>query len=137
MSDPSGPKKSAIPQWQQESNLDPLEKPSSEATSSETTRDTAPPQPRAALLEQASKFLTEDEIRDAPIEKKVAFLETKGLTQEEIHRLLDMPSGRATTGTQQSGTDQTVSPTLPVRYSQSILTYCSPASYVDTASLTR
>ncbi|KAI4234507.1 MAG: hypothetical protein LQ349_003743 [Xanthoria aureola] len=50
----------------------------------------APP-PRAILLEQASKFLEDDEIKDAPAERKIAFLRSKGLTEEEVYRLLELP----------------------------------------------
>lgn len=54
----------------------------------------APP-PRAILLEQASKFLEDDEIKDAPAERKIAFLRSKRLTDEEVYRLLEVPSDKA------------------------------------------
>jgi hypothetical protein len=40
------------------------------------------------LLEQASRFLDDASIRDAPREKKVAFLESKGVSVEDIETLL-------------------------------------------------
>lgn len=43
---------------------------------------------RATLLNQATKFLQDDDIRDAPTERKVAFLESKGLSELEIEGLL-------------------------------------------------
>jgi hypothetical protein len=46
---------------------------------------------QAQLLEQARKFLDDDEIRSAPREKKVAFLESKGVQKEDIKTLLDTP----------------------------------------------
>lgn len=41
-----------------------------------------------SLLEQASRFLNDPAIRNAPREKKVAFLESKGVEPEEIETLL-------------------------------------------------
>lgn len=40
------------------------------------------------LLEQASRFLEDSNIRDAPREKKVVFLQAKGVSAEDIERLL-------------------------------------------------
>lgn len=40
------------------------------------------------LLEQASRFLDDPTIRDAPREKKIAFLESKGVSVEDIETLL-------------------------------------------------
>ena len=40
------------------------------------------------LLEQASRFLEDPAIRDAPRERKVTFLESKGVRSEEIEELL-------------------------------------------------
>ena len=40
------------------------------------------------LREQAAKFLSDPSIKDAPRERKVAFLEAKGLKAEEIDLLL-------------------------------------------------
>ncbi len=51
--------------------------------------------PRAILLEQASKFLEDDEIKDTPAERKIAFLRSKGLTDEEVYRLLEIPHDSA------------------------------------------
>lgn len=41
-----------------------------------------------SLLEQASRFLDDPTIRDAPREKKVAFLQSKGIQPEDIDTLL-------------------------------------------------
>lgn len=43
---------------------------------------------RESLLEKARKFVLEDPVRDATTDKKIAFLEEKGLTNEEIQELL-------------------------------------------------
>lgn len=40
------------------------------------------------LLDQAKRFLDDSTIRDAPREKKVAFLESKGVSAEDIETLL-------------------------------------------------
>jgi hypothetical protein len=41
----------------------------------------------SALLEQASKFLEDPTIRDAPWDKKVIFLRSKGVRDEELEKL--------------------------------------------------
>lgn len=94
MADPSGPKKTAIPQWQQQKSSKAPEPSDQQPTDQEIPIPTSAPS-RATLLDQASKFLEEDEVKDAPAERKKAFLETKGLTQEEIHRLLNLPTDTA------------------------------------------
>ena len=57
------------------------------------------------LLEQASRFLDDPTIRDAPREKKVAFLESKGVKADEIEQLLEAPQQEITTevGLSQAG----------------------------------
>ena len=40
------------------------------------------------LVENAKKFLEEDEVKDATTDKKISFLESKGLNSEEIEQLL-------------------------------------------------
>lgn len=42
----------------------------------------------AVLLEQAKRFLDDSTIRDAPWEKKVEFLESKGVSADDIKTLL-------------------------------------------------
>lgn len=49
---------------------------------------------RKPLVEQATKFLSEDGIRDAPADRKKSFLRSKGLNEREIDKLLlDPPAG--------------------------------------------
>lgn len=43
---------------------------------------------RQTLLDQAATFLLDESIRDAPWERKRSFLETKGLSVDEINGLL-------------------------------------------------
>jgi hypothetical protein len=72
-------KKSAVPQWQLNTKNE-NENDSAEATSEPPSRET--------IIEQARKFLEEEEVRDATTDKKIAFLESKGLHKEEIQTLL-------------------------------------------------
>ncbi|KAL8937183.1 MAG: hypothetical protein Q9216_004557 [Gyalolechia sp. 2 TL-2023] len=107
MSDPPEDKKTSIPQWQRQGDPEPEEDPDHSSTLPETSTPAASP-PRATLLAQASKFLDEDEIKDAPEDRKIAFLETKGLTQEEISKLLDRPSESADAPPpKEAGTEET------------------------------
>ncbi|KAL8768147.1 MAG: hypothetical protein Q9209_005538 [Squamulea sp. 1 TL-2023] len=85
MSNPSGTKTRSIPDWQHEQASGPSEQ---FDRGPETPEHIEPPPLRAILLEQASNFLKEDPIKDASTEKKSAFLKSKGLTEEEVQRLL-------------------------------------------------
>jgi hypothetical protein len=74
----SSEKKPAAPSWQ------------TELKSATPTEGDSDPQPssRETLLEQARKFLEEDEVRNASTDKKISFLESKGLNSEEIQSLI-------------------------------------------------
>ncbi|KAI9875550.1 MAG: hypothetical protein M1830_008341, partial [Pleopsidium flavum] len=85
MSDSSNPEKGSIPEWQRQGQTETSTAPQ---TKLEESSKEPPPPSRPALLEQASKFLQEDEIRDASTDRKIAFLESKGLTNEEISKLI-------------------------------------------------
>lgn len=74
-----GEKKAAVPSWQlktEDGSAKEEEKPAPESPTRET------------IIEQAKKFLEEDEVRNASTDKKVAFLESKGLRADEIQDLL-------------------------------------------------
>ena len=95
MGDPSEPESKTIPNWQRQTTS------SGTVTSSEEspTKSDPPSQPeaspsRAALLKQASKFLEEDEVTNAPVERKKTFLRGKGLLDEEIIGLLNLPTSK-------------------------------------------
>lgn len=79
-------KSPSIPSWQQRpgaTQTDPS------ASSSSPSSDDAPaPTTRQELVDQASKFLEDESIRDAPTDRKIAFLESKGLNSDEIQQLL-------------------------------------------------
>ncbi|KAL2825145.1 peroxisomal membrane anchor protein conserved region-domain-containing protein [Aspergillus cavernicola] len=71
--------KSSIPQWQRLNST-----PSPTSDDKEAGKDTD----RSVLLEQASSFLQDDSIRNASTDRKITFLESKGLTSPEIDNLL-------------------------------------------------
>ncbi|QSZ31570.1 hypothetical protein DSL72_001137 [Monilinia vaccinii-corymbosi] len=71
--------KSGVPAWQRER----------EEAEEEEESDPAPKPPsRTMVLEQARKFLEEDEVKNASTDKKIAFLESKGLEGDDILELL-------------------------------------------------
>ncbi|EGE02824.1 peroxisomal membrane anchor protein [Trichophyton equinum CBS 127.97] len=74
----AGPKDAAIPSWQQAASDN-----NSTATSSAAATES-----RETLLEQARRFLQDESISEASTDKKIAFLESKGLSNDEIHTLL-------------------------------------------------
>ena len=75
----SGTKKPGVPSWQLQSKA---------TESKEAGEPAAKPSSREAVIEQARKFLEEDEVRNASTDKKIAFLEGKGLESDEITELL-------------------------------------------------
>ncbi|KAL4893176.1 peroxisomal membrane anchor protein conserved region-domain-containing protein [Aspergillus ambiguus] len=101
MSDPK-PNRS-IPQWQQQHNQQQQQQqPPATASTSPTSDDT----PRATLIEQASKFLQDDSIRDAPLDRKISFLESKGLHNDEIDGLLGVARNTEATSPTASTTEE-------------------------------
>lgn len=93
-------KNRSIPKWQQAqgdatSNQDSSSSPNSDSPS------TTPERP--ALLDQASKFLQDESIRDAPTDRKISFLESKGLRNDEIQTILGV--SRNTEATSSSPAD--------------------------------
>ena len=74
-----GDKKAGVPSWQLQAK----------PTESKETEEPASESPsRESVIEQAKKFLQEDEVRNESTDKKIAFLEGKGLKSEEITELL-------------------------------------------------
>jgi hypothetical protein len=74
------------------------------------TEHTTPESPsRETVIEQAKKFLEEEEVRNASTDKKISFLEGKGLNSEEITELLGITRNQEATAPPQ------VSPSLPQR----------------------
>ena len=86
MGDSEKPKPKGIPSWQLQENTDTSG--AAEQTWSQEPEEGSPPPNRATLIEKAAKFLEEDDVRDAPIERKQYFLKLKGLTDDEIEDLI-------------------------------------------------
>ena len=94
--------KLTIPSWQRAQSTTPTSPPTSnteEPTQQRQAESTPEPGAEgfaehrpaaegASLLEQTSKFLKDPSIRDAPRDRKAAFLETKGLSKDEVEKLL-------------------------------------------------
>ncbi|OQE46131.1 hypothetical protein PENCOP_c001G05582 [Penicillium coprophilum] len=77
-------KPTSIPSWQRP-NKTAEESPSPTSDDAPATTDSTS---RQALLDQAFKFLEDVSIRDAPTDRKVSFLESKGLSSDDIEQVL-------------------------------------------------
>ncbi|CEL00620.1 hypothetical protein ASPCAL00218 [Aspergillus calidoustus] len=96
--------KPSIPLWQQQTSAAP---PASDDKDKDVDKDTA----RSTLLEQASKFLQDESIRDASTDRKIAFLESKGLTSPEIDSLLGVSRNSEASGDASTTTEEDKSAT--------------------------
>jgi phospholipase/lecithinase/hemolysin len=97
-------KKFSIPPWQLATSLpgaedvkaeaEPQPKKAEEQQQKEPTHEAAPSEESKSvgdiqdLKEQAAKFLSDPSIKNASRERKVAFLESKGLKKEDVELLL-------------------------------------------------
>ncbi|PKY06049.1 hypothetical protein P168DRAFT_326336 [Aspergillus campestris IBT 28561] len=123
----SDSKKAAIPSWQQSQNQPPKEnqQETQQDTPSESTPSTdtqTPDQPRSTLLEQASKFLEDESIRDAPTDKKISFLESKGLKGPEIDSLLGVSRNSEATAPSEPTSSQPTASSQPTTSTSSTTT---------------
>ncbi|EFQ99246.1 peroxin 14/17 [Nannizzia gypsea CBS 118893] len=84
----AGPKGATIPSWQQATS----------DSSNTATSSIAKTESRETLLEQARRFLQDESISEASTDKKIAFLESKGLSNDEIHTLLGVSRNTEATG---------------------------------------
>lgn len=82
MSDDSKPKSQTLPSWQQ-TGQDEKDEPREQSSTGSDVGDT-----RSDLKARAAKFLDEEQIRNASTERKIEFLERKGLDHDEIQELL-------------------------------------------------
>jgi len=89
----------AIPVWQRKEHLQDKSTIESSTTSDATSKQNAQVSDTSRLLEQAKKFLGDESILDAPRDRKIAFLETKGLPTNIIEELLG--AHHETTSTQE------------------------------------
>ncbi|TGO28139.1 hypothetical protein BPAE_0031g00040 [Botrytis paeoniae] len=91
MSDSDSEAKSpSVPAWQLKGD---------EEQSSESQATAIEPLSRTAILEQARKFLEEDDVKNASTDKKIAFLESKGLEGDDIQELLGVSRNDEATNT--------------------------------------
>lgn len=84
----SSSKKPGVPSWQLKTKEStpvetPLENDAKPAESLNTESSS-----REVIVEQAKKFLEEDDVKNSSTDKKIAFLEGKGLTGAEIQELI-------------------------------------------------
>ncbi|CAD6450351.1 abbcce0b-f291-41bb-823f-5c4faa5ff679-CDS [Sclerotinia trifoliorum] len=82
--------KPGVPAWQLQGDEELSDEPREEVVESPS---------RTAILEQARKFLEEDEVRNASTDKKIAFLESKGLEGDDIKGLLGVSRDDEATNT--------------------------------------
>ncbi|KAF2745833.1 DUF726-domain-containing protein [Sporormia fimetaria CBS 119925] len=101
LSSPAAPSQPPQPEASSEqpkpdSHSSPVEEPTAQSPETQPTAHTAAETP--SLQEHAAKFLEDPAIRDAPRDKKVAFLQSKGVTPDDIEKLLASvePVGTAT-----------------------------------------
>lgn len=116
--------KSTIPSWQQSQNQPPKENHQETPSESAPSTDSqTPDQPaRSTLLEQASKFLEDEAIRDAPTDKKISFLESKGLKGPEIDSLLGVSRNTEATAQPEPASSQPAASSQPTTSSSSTTT---------------
>jgi len=106
--------KRSIPAWQRSTTVPGADEPPSQPkdTPSQTTGAATKEDESAETLdiqEQARKFLEDPAIKDAPREKKLAFLESKGLKRADVESLIE-----ASSSTNSSETSSVASVTPPI-----------------------
>lgn len=150
MSDPSS-KPASIPSWQRQSGSAPADQSSPASTSpspspSSNSDDAPASTNRQDLVTQAAKFLEDESIRDSPTDRKIAFLESKGLNSDEIEKLLGVsrnPEASNTSATAESESQETPSelssdqseatPSSPITAQSSSNTMSQPRSTATTS----
>ncbi|KAF7721523.1 peroxisomal membrane protein pex14 [Apophysomyces ossiformis] len=68
---------------------------------------------REDLIKSAVSFLSDPKVQSAPLAKKVSFLESKGMTSEEIEEAMARSNGKSTVTGSPAGTTAAVTPPLP------------------------
>lgn len=81
-------KKPSIPQWQQKTAEAAFDQQRSSSKEGETSTPTPAGPQREALLDQATKFLQDESVLNESRESKVAFLRSKGLSDDDIQTVL-------------------------------------------------
>lgn len=85
MGDAEGPKAKIIPSWQMK---DAAKSEDHSETADQPTDEKSEPASKESLIREASRFLEDEGIQDAPMERKRDFLGSKGLSEQEISNLL-------------------------------------------------
>ncbi len=106
MSDQQKPSAKAIPEWQREKPSNSAAKVQNDASQSSNEPADDNPGSRATLIEQASQFLEDPVTKHATMERKMQFLESKGLTNHEIFEMLGI-ARKEDTPTKAEPEDQT------------------------------
>lgn len=88
MGDESKSGSRSTPSWQQGEDNDEKEEPR-EKVLLETESTSTSKASRSEIKDQALKFLDEEEVKNAPAERKIEFLERKGLSKDEIQELVE------------------------------------------------
>ena len=88
MGDQQKPDSKAVPNWRRRTSPDAGADPQNASPESSNKPADDTPGSRATLIEQASQFLEDPVTRHATMERKMQFLESKGLTNREIFELL-------------------------------------------------
>ncbi|KAF7940803.1 uncharacterized protein EAE97_006989 [Botrytis byssoidea] len=125
MSDSDGESKPpGVPSWQLKRD---------EEQSSESQATATEPLSRTATLEQARKFLEEDDVKNASTDKKIAFLESKGLEGDDIQELLGVSRNDEATNTSISE----VKSSEPRAQPQSLSRHSPPSTQTSYAQMPR
>ncbi|KAJ5540991.1 hypothetical protein N7494_006067 [Penicillium frequentans] len=103
MSDSTKPP--SIPAWQRQAASPADQSPSQSPSPSPSSDDAPAPTSREDLINQASRFLEDESIRDSSTDRKVAFLESKGLNPDEIQQLLGVTRNQEATSSNASTDD--------------------------------
>lgn len=106
--------KSSIPAWQKRTSIPGAEEPShSKVAPSETTAAVAEEKSNESedVQERARKFLEDPTIKNASREKKLAFLESKGLKKEDVEGLLDASTSTSPSESHQHTSNAASTPT--------------------------
>ncbi|RAK74511.1 peroxisomal membrane protein PEX14, partial [Aspergillus fijiensis CBS 313.89] len=129
--------KSSIPEWQKSNAGSERSSTGTTATTTNPSADDNDTEERPALLDQAAKFLQDDSIRDAPVERKRTFLESKGLRNDEIDLLLSQSPEESSTSEEPSSNPEVANNhEAPSSSSSASTPHSSPSSTATTATST-
>ncbi|KAJ5583484.1 hypothetical protein N7535_002104 [Penicillium sp. DV-2018c] len=128
---PDDTSKASIPSWQRpnkaaDDSQSPSQSPADVAPASRTSTT------RQALLDQASKFLEDESIRDAPTDRKVSFLESKGLNTDEIQQVLGITRNEEASSSSTAAEETPAASTSPT---QTEATLSSPVTSAQSTTM--